>query len=140
MLREAGLSELVKRGIQKDQCVFVAHKRGNDELAPTENLLQDFMQRKKDLERKFGKGSTEAHNQAFLDCDYENRFRNQIMENPEALKKLAAISQRAQESDVFLVCYEGPAKACHRRTLLRIAEETFGTQVLIEGGRTQKRS
>lgn len=51
MLREAGLSEMVKRGIQKDQCVFVARKRGNDELSPSESLLQGFMQRKKNLEQ-----------------------------------------------------------------------------------------
>ncbi len=117
---------------------LVARNRGNDELAPAESLLQGFMQWKKNLERKFSKGSAEAHNQAFLNCDYENRFRNQIMENPEALKKLAAISQRAQESDVFLVCHEGSGKACHRRILLKIARETFGTQVIVEGVEPKK--
>ena len=117
MLREAGLSEMVKRGIQKEQCVFVSRNRGNNELAPTESLLQDFMQRKKDLERKFDMGSAEAHNQAFLDCDYENRFRDQIMENPKALKKLAAISQRAQESDVLLMAGT-PATAAPPRCCL----------------------
>ena len=138
MLRETGLSEMVKKGIPRDQCVFVARKRGNDELAPSDELFQDFDKRKKALERKLGKGSTEAHNQAFLESDYERRFRAQIAASPEALKKLEEISKTARHHDVFLVCYEGPLKACHRRVLLRIAEERFGAEVRIEGAEPKK--
>jgi len=133
MLREIGLSEMVKKEISKGQCVFVARKRGNDELAPSDEIFSEFDRKKMALEKRHGKGSVEAHNQAYLSCDYENRFRDQIMRNPEALKKLKNISQRAQKEDVFLVCYEGPSKACHRRILLRIAEERFGVKVSIEG-------
>jgi hypothetical protein len=115
MLRETGLSEMIKKGIPRDQCVFVARKRGNDDLAPSDELFQDFDKRKKALERKLGRGSTEAHNQAFLESDYERRFRAQIAESPGALKKLGEISKKAQHHDVFLVCYEGRLKACHRR-------------------------
>jgi hypothetical protein len=79
------------------------------------------------------KGTTEAHSQAFLESDYERRFRAQITASPEDLKKLEHISKNARHHDVFLVCYEGRLKACHRRILLRIAEERFGVAVRIEG-------
>jgi hypothetical protein len=109
MLREIGLSEMVKKGIPRDQCVFVARKRGNDDLAPSDELFQDFDKRKKALERRLGGGSIEAHNQAFIESEYEKRFRAWITSSP------------------------GPLKACHRRILLRIAEERFGAEVRIEG-------
>lgn len=133
MLRETGLSEMVRKGIPRDQCFFVARGRGNDDLAPSDELFQDFDKRKKALERGLGSGSTEAHNRAFLESDYETRFRRQIESNPKALKKLEEISKTARRHDVFLVCYEGLLKACHRRILLRIAEERFGAKIRIEG-------
>lgn len=133
MLREAGLSETVKKGIPSEQCVFVARKRGNDELAPSDDLFHDFDSRKKLLEKEYGKGSVQAHNQAFLDCNYERRFRERIAGNPEALKKLEGICARSRQQDLYLVCYEGPSKACHRRILLRIAEERFGAKIIIDG-------
>jgi uncharacterized protein (DUF488 family) len=84
------------------------------------------------------KGTTEAHNQAFLESDYERRFKTQIAVSPEALKKLEEISKNAQHHDVFLICYEGSLKACHRRVLLRITEERFGVEVCIEGAEPKK--
>jgi len=133
MLREASLSDMVKRRISRQQCIFVARKRGNDELAPSDELFHDFDRRKRELEKDLGKGSIEAHNQAFLDCGYESRFRKQIVGSPESLKKLESICLRAKEENLFLVCYEGYSKACHRRVLLRIAEECFGAKVAVEG-------
>lgn len=133
MLREIGLSEMLKKGIAKEDCVFVARKRGNDELAPPDDLFNDFDKGKKRLEKEFGKGSVEAHNKAFLHCDYERRFREYVLGNPSALKKLEEICKHSHKKDVYLVCYEGAAKACHRRILLRIAEERFGAKVIIEG-------
>ncbi|MBN2033074.1 MAG: DUF488 family protein [Deltaproteobacteria bacterium] len=133
MVREIGLSEMLKKGISKEDCVFVARKRGNDEIAPPEDLFNDFGKAKKRLEKEFGKASMQAHNKAFLDCNYEGRFREYIIGNPSALKKLEEICKKSKEKDVYLVCYEGAAKACHRRILLRIAEEHFGAKVIIEG-------
>jgi hypothetical protein len=133
MLREIGISEMIKKGIPKENRVFVARKRGNDELAPPEDLFSDFDKGKKRLEKKFGKGSVEAHNNAFLDSGYERRFRKHVLENPAALEKLEQLCARSRKKDVYLVCYEGAAKACHRRILLRIAEERFGAKVTIDG-------
>jgi hypothetical protein len=124
---------MVRKKLPKTRCVFVARKRGNDELAPSDDLYHEFDKRKKDLETIFGKGSSEAHNAAFLQCNYESRFRSQILADPEAIEKLGQICVRAQKDDVFLVCYEGPSKACHRRILLRLAEERFGAKIVVEG-------
>ncbi|MBN1102936.1 MAG: hypothetical protein JXL84_05940 [Deltaproteobacteria bacterium] len=133
MLREAGLSQTVKEKIPREQCIFVARKRGNKELAPSDDLYRDFDQRKDLLEKKSGKGSAEAHNRAFIECDYERRFREGILGSPEALEKLEGICTRSRNQDLYLVCYEGPQKACHRRILLRIAQERFNAEIRIEG-------
>ena len=133
MLREAGLSEVTRGKIPKEQCVFVARRRGNDEIAPSEDLYRDFDRIKKGIEKKLGKGSEEAHNRAYLECDYEKRFRQQILEDPEALEKLRTLSKRSSKEDLYLVCYEGPKKACHRRILLRIAQERFEAEISVEG-------
>jgi hypothetical protein len=133
MLKEASISELRSKGIPKERRVLVNRGRGNDELAPCETLFRDFDSRKKQLERDLGKGSAEAHNQAFVGCDYERRFRQQVAADPRALARLEEFARNAERGDVYLVCYEGPTKACHRRILLRIAEECFGAQVAIAG-------
>ncbi|PKN27137.1 MAG: hypothetical protein CVU64_16455 [Deltaproteobacteria bacterium HGW-Deltaproteobacteria-21] len=133
MLREAGLSETAKKGIPREHCIYVARKRGNDEIAPPDDLYRDFDERKKRLEGEYGKGSDEAHNRAFLECDYERRFRENILKDPEAMKKLESISARSGTRDIYLVCYEGRSKACHRRILLRMAEELFAAEIVIEG-------
>jgi hypothetical protein len=133
MLRETGLSETTGMELPKEQRIYVARNRGNDELAPGGDLYAEFDARKKQLEEEFGKRSAEAHNQAFLDCHYERRFREQIFNDPEALAKLQALCDRARQEDIYFICYEGPAKACHRRILLRICEERFSAEVIIEG-------
>lgn len=63
-----------KKGITKKQRILVNRHRGTDELDPSDKLFHDFDKLKKDLEKKFSKGSVEAHNQAFLNCNYETRF------------------------------------------------------------------
>jgi hypothetical protein len=133
MLREAGLSETTKKGISKAQCIYVARRRGNDEVAPSDELFREFDDRKKMLEKEYGKGSDQAHNQAFLDCDYERRFREGLLADPAALKKLQEIALRSKGEDLYLVCYEGASKACHRRILLRMAQELFRAEVRVEG-------
>jgi uncharacterized protein YeaO (DUF488 family) len=133
MLKETSVSELRGKEIPKDSRVLVNRGRGNDELAPSDALYKDFSTNKSRLEKELGQGSAEAHNKAYLDCDYESRFREQITQNPEALTKLKEISRRSEQEDVYLVCYEGPTKACHRRILLRMAEESFGAQVVADG-------
>lgn len=133
MLREASVSELRTRDIPRDRRVLVNRGRGNDQLAPSDALFADFRESKKRLEQTLGRASAEAHNAAFAEVDYERRFRAQIAGDPHALARLEAIAARARDEDVYLVCYEGGAKACHRRILLRIASEHFGADVDVEG-------
>jgi hypothetical protein len=133
MLREAGLTELKMKRVPAAQCVFVSRKRGNDELAPSDELLFEFKHRAHELCEKMGLHDIEAHNRAFRDCEYERHFRSQIVTNPKALAKLQDISRRAETEDIYFVCYEGPRKACHRRILLRICQEQFGARVQVDG-------
>jgi uncharacterized protein YeaO (DUF488 family) len=133
VLREASVSELRSKGIDKERRVLVNRGRGNDELAPSDALYHDFESRKSELEQELGKSSAEAHNTAFLQCDYERRFREQVAADAAALAKLEQLARRAEREDVYLVCYEGPTNACHRRILLRIAAEEFGVEVAVDG-------
>ncbi len=133
MLREASISEITSKQIPKEKRVLVNRGRGNDELAPNDELFADFNARKSALEKELGKGSAGAHNTAFVEAGYAERFRSQIEADPAALAKLEDVARRAQAGDLYLVCYEGVTKACHRRVLMRIAEQRFGAQISLEG-------
>ena len=133
MLREASISEIRSKSIPRERRVLVNRGRGNDKLAPGDELFADFNARKSALERRHGKGSAGAHNDAFVESDYRERFRAQIEGDERALARLEEIALRAAREELFLVCYEGAAKACHRRILLRIAEERFGAEIEITG-------
>ncbi|UCF89466.1 MAG: DUF488 family protein [bacterium] len=119
--------------IPREKRVLVNRGRGNDELAPSDDLFALYNAKRAGLEPSLGKGSAEAHNQAFLDMGYEEKFREQILKDPSAMARLEELSRRSEEEDVYLVCYEGPQKACHRRILMRMAEESFGAKVAVEG-------
>lgn len=138
MLREANFQKIKKEHLDKEDCISVVRKElwwvrnscGKHclELAPSEPLLNDF--KKLSIER----GNTaQSHNSVFKEIDYEQRFRREISDNPGALKILEQISNDSKGKDIYLVCYEGAAKACHRRILLRICEEKFGAKVQVEG-------
>jgi len=133
MLKEAGLTEMGRRKIPKEQRVFVARERGNDELAPDDDLYHEFKRKAEELCDSLRNDPFTAHNQAFLECDYEARFRKQIVGDPLALEKLKELSARGEKEDVYLICFEGLKKACHRRILLRMCEEHFGAKVEVQG-------
>jgi len=133
MLKEASVAEMNTLKIPKDVRVLVNRGRGNDDLAPDEKLYREMMSRRASLEKELGRGSIEAHNRAFVESDFERRFKDQIMSSPDAMRKLEGIANSAKAADLYLVCYEGPAKACHRRILMRIAEETFGAEAEVVG-------
>lgn len=133
MLKEASLSEMNTLQIPKEKRVMVNRGRGNDCLAPSDTLYREMSAIKTRLESTLGKGSAEAHNRAFSECRYESRFRQQIDASPEALRKLEKIASQARGEDLYLICYEGATKACHRRILMRIVAERFGVEVEIVG-------
>jgi len=141
MLKEAYMAQLGHAVSEKD-CVIVCREKGNDELAPSKKLFWKFYNLRKQVLEKHdlhyeGKPDIELearlHNQAFVDSGYPTTFREQILTDPEAMKKLKAIVERSKVEDVYLVCYEGWAKACHRRILLDICRTAYGADVEIRG-------
>jgi len=133
MLKEVSISQMRSMQIPKESRVLVNRGRGNDELAPSDELFTLYNSTREKLEPTLGKGSAEAHNQAFLDMGYEDKFREQISGDTAAMARLERLSRSAEKEDIYLVCYEGLQKACHRRILMRMAEESFGAVVDVEG-------
>jgi uncharacterized protein YeaO (DUF488 family) len=107
--------------------VLVMRGRGNDELAPSKELLDEF----NDWKARFtpGEGYGTAFHYAWDKSRYEERFRAQIAANPKAAARLKALAERAKSRDIFLICYEAYDKPCHRKLLLQIAEQEFGAPV-----------
>ena len=107
--------------------VLVIHGRGNDELAPSKDLLDEFNAWKE----KFvpGSGYETAFHYAWEKTHYEKRFRAQIAANPKSAARLRELAKISRERDVFLICYESYDKPCHRHILLQIAKEEFGAVV-----------
>jgi len=125
-LRQTYLS--LKNKLPKDaEYVLVMRGRGNDELAPSKELLDAFNSWKARF--KPGQGYETAYDFAWAKSDYEARFRAQIKGAPRALARLQQIAERARTRDVFFICYEAYDKPCHRKLLLRIAEEELGAAV-----------
>jgi len=131
MLKEACLSDLKKK-VAPGHCIIV-HSEGEKGLGPSKDIFQAFFLLKKKYEREYMKGSAEAHNQAYKDSNYEEKFRKQILSDDLAMMTLDELSDMSKEEDIYLVCYEGNTKACHRRILLRICEEEFGAIVQVDG-------
>jgi hypothetical protein len=109
------------------ECVLVMRGRGNDVLAPSKALLDEFNAWK--VKFTPDQGFETAIHYAWHKSGYEARFRAQIAGNPAAQARLQALTERAKARDVFLICYEGYDKPCHRNLLLQIAEEEFGAGV-----------
>jgi len=109
------------------EVVLVMHGRGNDELAPSKELLDEF----NDWKAKFmpGQCCVTAYHYAWDKSNYEKRFRAQIAANPKSAARLRDLAERAKTRDIFLICYEGYDKPCHRKLLLEIAKEQFGALV-----------
>ena len=109
------------------ETVLVMRGRGNNELAPSKELLDEFNEWKTRFES--GQSYETAFHFAWDKCGYEKRFRAQIAGNPAATARLKALAERAKTRDVFLICYEAYDKPCHRHLLLDIAEHEFGAAV-----------
>ena len=125
-LRQTYLS-MKKKLPTNAEVVLAMHGRGNDELAPSKELLDDFNRHKKQFREDSGYPT--AFHYAWDACDYEKRFRDLILSRPMALERLKTLSEASRTKDIFLVCYEGKDKPCHRRLLLKIAKEQFGADV-----------
>ncbi len=118
------LKDKLPRGAET---VLVIHGRGNDELAPSKELLDDFNLWKASFTPDSGYPT--AFHFAWDKSDYERRFRAQIAANPKSAARLRDLAERSKMRDVFLICYEGYDKPCHRHLLLEIAKDEYGATV-----------
>lgn len=125
-LRQTYLS-LKARLPADSEAVLVMRGRGNDELAPSRELLEEFNHFKACFSHQTGYQS--AFHFAWEKSNYAQRFKAQVKGSRAAMEKLRTIATRARSHDVFLICYEGYDKPCHRRLLLEIAEKEFGAVV-----------
>ncbi len=91
------------------------------ELAPSEALLGEFMAAKAELKER-GMPDTDAHNRAFVDVSYRERFFQQIRHDDDARRTLAQLAKTSRHLDVYMVCYCAADKACHRHLLIEWAE------------------
>jgi uncharacterized protein YeaO (DUF488 family) len=123
-LRQTYLS-MKRRLPDEAEAVLVMRGRGNDELAPSKQLLDDFNVAKKECS-EIESDPVKVYECAWKRSDYERRFRDEIITNPRSMARLERLSEQSRRKDIFLICYESENKPCHRRLLLRIAEERFG--------------
>ena len=107
--------------------MLVMRKRGNDELAPSRELLDEVNRLKAEYRPESGYES--AYHYAWARSDYEARFTGKILGDEKARDRLQALAERSRDRDIFLVCYEGYGVPCHRHLLLRIARDHFGATV-----------
>lgn len=91
-------------------------------LAPSKDLLMEFMAAKKEFMREQGLSEHEARQAAVGSMSFERRFRDQILKSPEALKRLQEIKKLAETHNVRLLCYE-KEPPCHRFILIEMIKE-----------------
>ncbi len=108
--------------------VLVMRGRGNDELAPSKELLDEFNHYKQEFKEHPG-DYPNAYWYAWDKSDFEPRFTQQILDNPKSMERLKTLSEEAKGKDIYLICYEGEDKPCHRKLLLKIAGEQFNAVV-----------
>ena len=108
--------------------VLVMRGRGNDELAPSRELLDDFNYYKQEFQHQTN-GYPDAYWYAWNKSNYEKRFTEQILASPRAMNRLKLLVEDAKDEDVYLICYEGEDKPCHRKLLLKIAKQQFNAQI-----------
>lgn len=93
----------------QEEHVLVMRSRGNNELSPSEELLNKW---------KNGEINWREYKEIFL----------KEMENPESRSRLQKIAEKVAEGkDVRLICYEGEDKHCHRHILKSLVEEKLET-------------
>ena len=125
-LRQTYLSLKAKLPVDAE-AILVMRGRGSDELAPSKDLLDEFNRFKARFSPDTGFES--AIHYAWAKCNYAERFSAQIRKSKEAMARLRGLSEKAKAHDVFLICYEGYDKPCHRNLLLKIAEEDLEAEV-----------
>lgn len=88
-------------------------------LGPPEALLDDVKRAEEDL-KMAGLCDEEAHNAAWDQVDFADRYREHLSSSADAADDVAALRTALENgTDVALVCYENTAKKRCHRTILR---------------------
>jgi len=96
------------------------------ELAPPEALLDETKQRTEEFKRQ-GMCEEGAHNAAWEETDFEERYREYLDDSEAAQQRLASLADRARDGEpVVLVCFEGDTKRCHRHRLVERLQTRLG--------------
>lgn len=102
MLKEGYLAKM-KNYPEDEEKILVMRDRGNNELAPSKELLRDWKQDKITWE------------------EYVERFVRE-MNHPESIKRMKEINKMSKERDVRLICFE-KNPPCHRFILMELIKE-----------------
>jgi len=88
-------------------------------LGPPKDLLDEFKQRHEDFKMQ-GMCDEGAHNAAWDEVKFEERYRSHLTDAAEAQEAVAELTDRLQDGEQFVfVCFENTdQKRCHR-TLLK---------------------
>ena len=87
------------------------------DLGPPDALLDETKAAQEDLAMQ-GFCTEEAHNAAWPQVNFEERYREYVAGSGAVDALLEALADRVRAGeDVVLVCYEGDDKRCHRRIL-----------------------
>lgn len=87
-------------------------------LGPPPDLLDEVKGRQEELKAR-GVCDEEAHNAAWADVDFEERYREHLEADPAARDAVDALVDRLRTGEhIVLVCFENTdAKRCHRTVL-----------------------
>jgi len=99
---------------------YVARKRGNDAVAPTEYTLRTFMALKKT--------HTTPKEQEDLWKQCEEAYHNRIRLDEQSIAWMEHRAQEARIGNILLVCYEKDARHCHRRLLAEEIARRFSVE------------
>jgi uncharacterized protein YeaO (DUF488 family) len=90
-------------------------------LGPPRDLLEEAKARTEALKRD-GLCDEGAHNAAWAELDFERRYRDHLDADGAAALDDLADRLRGGE-DLWLVCFEGDGKRCHRRPLVELLRD-----------------
>lgn len=92
-------------------------------LAPPASLLDETKQLQEDFEMR-GVCEREAHNEAWLEVDFAERYRTHLESDADAAVALESLAERVRDGETLaLVCFENTEKKrCHRIVLRDVLE------------------
>lgn len=111
-----------KVGMKLGSCFvyYIMLHRGNDAVAPNEDMLKAFLELKK--------ATVTEQGQRELWEQYEENYLIQIGLSKEALTWMEKRAGEAKIGNILLVCFEKKHQRCHRRLLAEEIARRFGAE------------